>query len=105
MSTTQYWGGPSNVVFDTQNTLAQLKCKMGDLQTIVNKISPGSVPISESNSNSSSSNITLPISTIDVNCADSDNQTTNLQTRLNFLYLQILNAQSSSGSTNESDSG
>jgi hypothetical protein len=148
----QYYGGPQNGVFDTQNTIAQLKCQMDDLQQIVNQISPGSVPItgpnsthnislpisatdvtwfdqsngdthsvqqalqttntrvssleSGSNSNSSSNTeITLPLSTADVNCTDSDNKTTDLQTRLNFLYLQILNPQSSSGSGSSSDSG
>jgi hypothetical protein len=54
----QYYGGPPNGVFDTQNTIAQLKCKLDDLQQTVNKISPRSVPISRA---SFTNNITLPI--------------------------------------------
>jgi hypothetical protein len=73
---------------------------MDDLQTIVNQISPKSVPINGSGFNSSSSTeITLPISPTDVNCTDLDNQTTDLQSGLNFLYLQIQNAQSRSRSS------
>jgi hypothetical protein len=146
MSTQQYWGGPQNGVFDTQNTIAQQKCKMDDLQQIVNQISPGSVPIPasssssnislpissadvtwfdqnngdthsvqqalqttntrvsslESGESSSGTEITLPLSATDVNCIDSDNQMIDLQSRLNFLYLQILNAQSNGGSGSSS---
>jgi hypothetical protein len=65
----QYFGGPKNLVFDTQNTLAQLKCMMDDLQAIVNKILPGSVPITESGSNSTST-ITLPIQATQITWSD-----------------------------------
>jgi hypothetical protein len=50
--------------------LGQLKCKMDDLQQIVNKISPGSVPIPVSNS---TNNISLPISATDVTWFDQSN--------------------------------
>jgi hypothetical protein len=70
MSSTQYYGGPLNPVFETQTKLTQLKCKMDDLQTIVNKISPGSVPITNPNQNSSSSSTTLPLSATDVTWFD-----------------------------------
>jgi hypothetical protein len=66
-----YQGTPQNGVFDIQNTLAQLKCKMDDLQQIVNIISPGSVPIPASSSNSNSTNdIFQPLSSIDVTWSD-----------------------------------
>jgi predicted nucleic acid-binding Zn-ribbon protein len=34
----QYLGGPSNVAFDIQNTMAALKCRVDDLQTVVSQI-------------------------------------------------------------------
>jgi hypothetical protein len=75
---------------------------MDDLQQIVNIISPGSVPVSGSNS---TNNITLPISATDVTWFDQNNgdihsvqqalQTTN--TRVSFL-------ESGSGSNSNSSS-
>jgi hypothetical protein len=144
-----YYGGPPNGAFDTQTTLGSLKCKIDDLQQIVNQILPGSVPIPassstnnislpisatevtwsdpntnntptlqyvlelikdqisllESKESSSSTEISLPISATDVNCTNSDNEIMDLQSRLNSLHLQILNAQSSGGSGSSSGSG
>jgi prefoldin subunit 5 len=34
----QYHGGSSNVAFDIQNTIAALKCRVDELQTVVNQI-------------------------------------------------------------------
>jgi hypothetical protein len=39
--TNQIYGDSSNLIFDTQNTIASLKFKIDDLYTIINQFSPG----------------------------------------------------------------
>jgi hypothetical protein len=98
----QYYGGPPNGVFDTQNSIAQLKCKMDDLQQIVNQISPGSVPISGP---SSTNNISLPISTTDVTWFDQNNgDTHSVQEALQTTNTRVSSFESGSGSGSSSSS-
>jgi hypothetical protein len=100
-------------VFETQTSLAQLKCKIEDLYQIIDKISPGFIPIPGLNftpatqitwSDPNSGNTptlqhvlelikvvfslleNTSLDAVDVNCVDSNNQTTDLQTQLNSLY-------------------
>jgi hypothetical protein len=96
-----YYGAPQNGAFDTQTTLAQLKCKMDDLQQIVNQISPGSVPISWS---SSTNNNFLPISATDITWFDQSNgDTHSVQQALQTTNTRVSSLES--GSSSNSSSG
>jgi hypothetical protein len=118
----QYYNLPVNNVFHTQTSLAMLKYKVDELQTVVNQISSGSgsgsssgrtislqIPATQltwSNPNTcdtltiqqtleiiktqNSKLQNTPLSPTDVNCINSNNQTSNLQSQLNILY-QIRN--------------
>jgi hypothetical protein len=98
----QHYGGPPNGVFDTQNTLAQLKCKMDNLQQIVNQISPGSVPVSGSNS---TNNITLPIPASEVTWFDQSNgDTHSVQQALQTTNTRVSSLESGSGSNSSTSS-
>jgi hypothetical protein len=93
-----YQGGPQNGVFDTQNMLAQLKCKIDDLQQIVNKISPGSVLITNPSS-SSSTEITLGIRATQITWSDpSTGNILTIQQALQSINTQLSGLGSGSGS-------
>jgi hypothetical protein len=99
-----YYGAPQNAVFDTQTTLGSLKCKIDDLQTIVNTILPGSVPITGPNS---TNNISLPLSSTNVTWSDPNTgNTPTLQHVLELIKDQISLLESKeSGSGSGSGSG
>jgi uncharacterized protein len=96
-----YYGNPQNGVFDTQTTLGSLKCKIDDLQQIINQILPGSVPIPASSSNS---NISLPISVADVTWFDQNNgDTHSVQQVLQTTNTRVSSLESESGSGSSSN--
>jgi hypothetical protein len=95
-----YYDNPQNGVFNTQTTLVLLKCKIDDLQQIVNQILPGSIPIPASNSNS---NILLPISAADVTWFDQNNgDTHSVQEGLQNTNTRVSSLESGSNSNSSS---
>jgi hypothetical protein len=83
-----YYDASQNGVFDTLTTLGSLKCKIDVLQQIVNQISPGSVPITRSNS---TNNITLPIPASQITWFDSNTgNTLTIQHALQSINIQLI---------------